>query len=62
MKKKNTNRNQIISEPKYKIATLMKADEFYQHADIISAFFDSQDFVTKTELRKVISDHLEREV
>lgn len=51
-----------IQEPKYKAGTLSKSDEFSSHRDIVLALFDSQDLITKTELKNAIKAHLEREV
>lgn len=51
-----------IQEPKYRVGTLSKSDEFSQHRDIVLALFDSQDLITKSDLRNAIKAHLEREV
>lgn len=49
-------------EHKYPFKTLKETDEFINYRDILSVFFNSQDLVTKTEVRKVLKQHLEREV
>lgn len=47
---------------KYKIETLIKADKYLDYADILSALFNSQEFVTEKQVDKALKQHLEREV
>lgn len=60
--KRRPNARQKVLEQKYKISQLKRADEFVDHADIISALFDSDELFSKSELRRKLSEHLEREV
>lgn len=49
-------------EHKFPMSTLIETDEFIAYRDILSVFFNAQDLVTKSEVRKVLKQHLEREV
>ena len=51
-----------VQEPKYSLQQIKRAAEFSDHEDILTALFNSDDLLTKTEVRKALKKHLEREV
>lgn len=51
-----------LQEQKYSLQQIKRAAEFSDHEDILTALFNSDDLLTKTEVRKALKEHLEREV
>lgn len=49
-------------EKKYNVNMLKRTLEFLDYEDLITALFDSDTLVTKTEVKKALQKHLEREV
>lgn len=60
--KTTTNKEVEPVVKKYKVEQLIKTDKYLGYRDILSALFNSQDYVTEAQIDKALKQHLEREV